>query len=572
MPLIKQRELAGIPQGWPNSIPEVLQRIYAARGVLTPEGAEQRMAQLLSPDQLGGIQDAAKLIGDCIIFDKRIMVAGDYDCDGATGSAVAVRGLRMLGARFVDFIVPNRFTHGYGLSSGLVDAMMEFKPDLIVTVDSGVASVEGVAYAKSKGMKVVVTDHHLPGDILPNADAMVNPNLKGDPFPSKMLAGVGVMFYTLNAVRGYLQQQGFWQDGDRPNLASLLDLVALGTVADLVPLDHNNRIIVEAGLRRIRAGQACEGIKALAEVAKKDLAYLVSQDIGFTIAPRLNAAGRLEDMRVGVLTLLEDDPEKARALAKQLDEINKERKEKQAEMITEAENLVLHAMRGCDIGIVVYDPKWHHGIVGLVASRLKEDLYRPTIAFAPAHDGTDEVRGSARSIPGFHLRDALAIVDARNPGMIIKFGGHAMAAGLSLHAKDIENFSYEFDKVAKEMLTAEQLNAVIHVDGELPEGFFTLEFTHYLRRCGPWGQGFPEPVFYNEFECKDYLVLGGKHLKMQLIDPRDGSEVDAIYFNGTDGPEPKGRIRLAFELGANVWKEREYLQLMVRHLEKSKHV
>lgn len=570
MSIVKRRPLLGTPTDWGNSIPEVLQRIYAARGVLSPAGIQQRLANLLSPDQLGGMDRAVEILIDAILTDKRIMVAGDYDCDGATGSAVAVKGLRMLGAKHVDFIVPNRFHHGYGLSIGLIDSMQEYKPDLIVTVDSGVASVDGVSYAKSKGITVVITDHHLPPEgPLPAADAIVNPNLKGDPFPSKMLAGVGVMFYTLLATRISMRLKGLWSGKNEPPLVELLDLVALGTVADLVPLDTNNRILVEAGLRRVRSGLGCPGIIALAEVAKKSIARLTAKDISFHLAPRLNAAGRMEDMRVGVQTLLAETDYEAKALANQLDLINGDRKERQAEMIEQAEKLVLNMRDTGKVGVVVYDPSWHHGIVGLVAARLKEDLYRPVIAFAPGEDGSDEIRGSARSIPGFHLRDALAIVAARNPGLIPKFGGHAMAAGLSLKAKDIDVFKQQFDQVAQELLNEDLLSAVIFSDGELPAGDITLDFANYLGTCGPWGQAFPEPVFDNVFYCEDYVVLGGKHLKMTLIDPRDETRVEAIFFGGCKGPEPVGMIRVTYELSVHSWRERDSLQLMVRHLEKA---
>lgn len=578
MSLLKRRPLLGTPTGWSPDTPEVMQRIYAARGVLHPEGTNQKLSKLLSPDRLGGMDRVVELLADAILTEKRIVVAGDYDCDGATGTAVAVRGLRMLGAKHVDFIVPNRFHHGYGLSPGLVDAMVDMQPEVIVTVDSGVASVEGVAYAKAKGITVVITDHHLPpeGD-LPAADAIVNPNLKGDPFPSKALAGVGVMFYVLMSLRQKLRLTGYFKNHPEPSgrpepqIVELLDIVALGTVADLVPLDENNRILVDVGLRRIRAGLAHAGINALIEIAKRNQKRFAASDVAFHLAPRLNAAGRMEDMRIGVMTLLEDDPVQAKQYAQQLDEINKDRRERQAEMIEQAEKLVLSALNGGGtkrVGIVVYEKGWHHGIVGLVASRLKEDLYRPVIALAPTEDDSGEVRGSARSIPGFHLRDALAVVAARNPGLIPKFGGHAMAAGLSLHESNVEKFREEFDKVAREALSDDLLNAVIYHDGDLPEGFFDLDFAHYLRACGPWGQAFPEPVFVNEFYVENYTVLGGKHLKMDLIDPRDGSPIEAIYFGGVGGPEPVGKVRIAFELNIQSWRDRESLQLMVRHLEK----
>ncbi len=564
---IARRALQGQPTGWPAYVPEVVQRIFAARGVLTPEGMEKRLGLLHSPSALGGIRRAAELLGQAIIDNRRIMVAGDYDCDGATGSAVAIRGLKLLGASNIDFIVPNRFKHGYGLSPALVDDMQPI-PELIVTVDSGVASLEGVTHAKAKGITVVITDHHLPGETLPPADAIVNPNLKDDPFPSKAMAGVGVMFYTLLKTRQYLKDQGVYGD-QVPDLASLLDLVALGTVADLVPLDHNNRILVEAGLRRIREGKACEGIKALIRAAKRSEEWFTSTDIAFAIAPRLNAAGRLEDMRIGVLALISEDAAEAETYVQKLEAINSERRELQAEMIAEAESMLQTEDVGDRWGVVVYNPAWHSGIVGLVASRLKEDLHKPVVALAPAEEGSHEIRGSARSIPGFHLRDALALIDIRYPGLMKKFGGHAMAAGLSLDVSKIEAFRSAFEEVARELLTEELLDAVLYTDGELPAGFLNLGFARYLRECGPWGQAFPEPMFENTFYVQDWKVIGGEgqHLKLHLVDPRDATYVEGIYFNGYDPSwEPEGYVRVVYELGINVWRDQENLQLMVRHM------
>lgn len=567
--LIKRRPLLGQPSGWPAYVPAVMQSIYAARGVLDPSGVEQRLARLHSPSGLGGIEKAAQLLGDAIVANKRIMIAGDYDCDGATGSATAIRGLKLLGATNVDFIVPNRFKHGYGLSEGLIDDMIP-TPDLVVTVDSGTSNVDGVAHAKAKGMSVIITDHHLPGDTLPDADAIVNPNLRDDPFPSKAMAGVGVMFYTLLKTRAYLLAKGVFGDNP-PDLGPLLDLVALGTIADLVPLDHNNRILVETGLRQIREGKACIGLKALiASCERIDPNRLVASDIAFTIAPRLNAAGRLEDMRLGVQVLISEDPEAAAKGSKQLNEINTERREIQADMTADAEGMVSEAGAGDAWGVVVFDPKWHSGVVGLVASKLKETLYRPVIALAPAEEGSKEVRGSARSIPGFHLRDALAAVDARYPGLMKKFGGHAMAAGLSLDIAKVETFKKAFDEIAREMLTEELLDAVVFTDGELPQGFLNMQFARYIRDCGPWGQAFPEPVFENTFFVQEWKIIGqdGKHLKLSLVDPRDGTYVNAIYFNGYDPNwEPQEYVRVVYELSINSFNGNDSIQLLVRHME-----
>lgn len=563
---LKRRPLLGQPHDWPANVPAAMQRVYAARGVFEPADIERRLARLLSPSLLGGIRRAAELLYQAIASDLQITVAGDYDCDGATGSAVAVRGLRLLGAKNVNFIVPNRFLHGYGLSPALVAAMNP-KPDLIVTVDSGVSSIEGVAYAKSQGIQVVVTDHHLPGDFLPDADAIVNPNLKGDPFPSKMLAGVGVMFYTLLVLRSYMREQGAW-GGEEPDLSTLLDLVAIGTVADLVPLDRNNRILVQAGLTRIRRGLANAGVKTLIEAAKCDPTRVVSSDVAFHIAPRLNAAGRMDDMTVGVRTLLSDDPTQAQTLVAQLEAINTTRKEKQADMVAQAEEMVSLTADSQAVGVVVHDPKWHSGIVGLVASKLKETLHRPVFAFAPADETSPEVRGSGRSIEGFHLRDALALIDAKHPGLILKFGGHAMAAGMSMRAVDIPRFAEAFDEVAKQMLSEEQLDSVIYTDGELEAEHFNVQFAQYIRECGPWGQGFPEPVFEGTFEVQEWFVMGEKHLRFVLIDPRTGWEIKAVQFFCFDGHTPPPTyIKIAFEANVNRWNDRDSLQLLIRHLE-----
>lgn len=558
---IKPRALSAPIGEWPSNVPEPIKRIYATRGVLSYNDNPQGLSSLHPAKLLSGIEEAAQLLAKAITENRRIMVSGDYDCDGATGSSVAVRGLRLLGAKEVRFIVPDRFKHGYGLTPALVEAMGDW-PELIVTVDSGVSSIDGVACARSRGTDVIVTDHHLPAETLPNANAMVNPNLKGDTYPSKALAGVGVIFHLLLVTRGVLRPQAMPE-----SLASLLDLVAIGTVADLVPLDQNNRLLVEAGLNRIRQGLAHEGVKALLEVAGKDYRTLDASDIAFGIGPRLNAAGRLEDMTVGVQTLLCDDPSEAKRLATQLDSINKQRKELQADMVAEAEAIADRTQTDASTGVVVYDPTWHAGVVGLVASKLKETLYRPVVAFAPGESGSNEVRGSGRSIEGFHLRDALALIDARHPGLILKFGGHAMAAGLSLAEADIPLFTEAFNQVATESLTQEQLESVVLTDGSLPPELLNLDFAKYLRQWGPWGQKFPEPVFEDTFNVIEHRVLGEKHLSLELVDPRSGYTYKAIYFNSYQGIEPPPRVKLAYKLSVNAWKGRESLQLMVEAME-----
>ena len=563
---LRRRESRGVPHGWPDSVHPVLQRIYAARGVLEPGQVEHRLARMLSPQLLGGMAQAVDLLIEAIRGDWSILVAGDYDCDGATGTAVAVRGLRLLGARRVDYAIPNRFVHGYGLSAAFV-ASMQPAPQLIVTVDNGVASVAGVAAAKARGIKVIVTDHHLPGEQLPACDAMVNPNLAGDPFPSKMLAGVGVMFYLLLALRAKLHEQGAF-DAAKPDLSPLLDLVALGTVADLVPLDFNNRVLVEAGLQRMRSGRACAGIAALVEAARRSVATLCASDLGFSIGPRLNAAGRLEDMRLGVECLLADDAVQARHLAGQLDAINRERRDLQASMVAEAEAMVAGLGHVDAVGVALYEPSWHAGVVGLVASKLKERLHRPVIAFAPAsEDDAGHLRGSARSIPGFHIRDALAAIDVRQPGLIERFGGHAMAAGLSLKAGDYPRFAAAFDAIARELIEPERLQAVLYTDGELPPGAATLVLARQLREAGPWGQAFPEPLFDNLFECAGWKVMGERHLRLQLRDPRDGALHDAVMFNAYHDQPPPSRFCAAYELTINDWQGRETPRLLLRHIE-----
>jgi len=561
----RRRAVAEAPFGWPSHVHPVIQRVYAARGVSTPDGAEHRLARMLAPHLLGGMDKAVALLMDAIDSGQRIVVAGDYDCDGATGTAVAERGLRLLGARHVGHVVPNRFVHGYGLSEALV-ASLDPAPDLIVTVDNGVASLAGIAAARARGIRVLVTDHHLPGDALPEADAIVNPNLAGDGFPSKALAGVGVMFYLLLGVRAAMRDAGRFPAG-APDLAALLDLVALGTVADLVPLDFNNRVLVDAGLKRMRAGKACAGITALIEASGRSVATVGATDLAFAIGPRLNAAGRLEDMSLGVACLLTDDAGIARRYAEQLSAINQERREMQAGMVEEAESMVARAAHVDAVGVALFDPGWHPGIVGLVASKLKEKLHRPVLAFAPAGDDSDELRGSARSIPGFHIRDALAAIDAKHPGLILRFGGHAMAAGLSMHAREFERFAAIFDATARAHLDDEHLQALVQTDGELDYRDHTLDLAKQLRHAGPWGQGFPPPLFEARFECASWKPMGSRHLRLQLRHGQGGAPLDAVMFNCFDGTPPPTRMRVAYELSVNDWQGRESVRLLLTHME-----
>lgn len=558
---IVRRAAAAVPHDWPASVHPALQRVYAARGVTCPEEAGHRLGGLLPPDGLPGLDRALELLADAIASDRSILIAGDYDCDGATGCAVAVRGLRMLGARRVAYVVPDRAVHGYGLTPALVASLPE-TPQLIVTVDNGIASLAGVAAARARGCRVIITDHHLPGPALPNADAIVNPNVARDGFSSKALCGVGVMFYLLLALRAAMDRR---RDVE---LASLVDLVALGTVADLVPLDRNNRALVEGGLRRIRAGGACAGIRALFEVAGRDERIATAADLGYSIGPHINAAGRLEDMTIGVECLLSDDPPHARALAATLHDINRKRRDLQIAMVEEAIRKLDGLQVGDARGVSLFDAGWHHGVVGLVASRLKERLHRPVVAFAPVGEG-DQLRGSARSVPGFHIRDALAEVDARYPGLIERFGGHAMAAGLSLRSSNRARFAEAFDIVVRERISPDTLQPILMSDGELAPDEFAVELARQLRVAGPWGQGFPPPLFDNVFECEACRAMGadGAHRRLRLRDPRDGRLHDAVWF-GADGDLATGApLRVGFELTVNDWNGRESVRLLVRHRE-----
>lgn len=561
---IVRRDMAAAPHGWGASVHPVLQRVYAARSVTCPDEAGHRLAGLLAPAALGGIGTAVALLRDAIARDASILVSGDYDCDGATGCAVGVRGLRMLGTRKVGYVVPNRTIHGYGLTPALVESM-QHAPDVIITVDNGIASLAGVMVATSRGSKVIITDHHLPGDQLPEASAIVNPSLPGDGFASKNLCGVGVMFYLLLALRAALGKR------DEVDLTSLLDLVALGTIADLVPLDRNNRALVEGGLRRMRAGRACRGIAALFEVSGRDVRNAVASDLGFAIGPRINAAGRLEDMTIGVECLLTDDPTRACELATTLHSINAQRRDLQTSMVEDALAKLDGMDTGDALGVSLFDAGWHHGVVGLVAAKMKERLHRPVVAFAPAGDDSGTLRGSARSVPGFHIRDALAKVDVHCPGLIERFGGHAMAAGMTLRLANFPRFAETFDAVVRERITAESLQPLLHSDGELAPGDFELGLARQLRTAGPWGQGFPTPLFDNVFECIAQKAMGadGRHRRLQLRDPRDGHMHEAVQFN-VDGDAPMDTpLRIAYELMVNDWRGRESLQLLVRHIEKA---
>ncbi|MBA8886013.1 single-stranded-DNA-specific exonuclease [Dokdonella fugitiva] len=584
-PIVIRRRSAATRDDWPVDLHPLVARVYAARGVAAAEAGPQRLSDLLAPAALGGVAQACDLLADAIAHDWRICIVGDFDADGATGTAVAVRGLRLLGARDVCYRVPNRMVDGYGLGVGLVDALADIGPDLVVTVDNGIASHAGVAAARARGMRVIVTDHHLPGPTLPPADAIVNPNaiaLAACPHASPPcadcasagarasgLAGVGVMFYLLLALRARL----FPGDAAaRPDLASLLDLVALGTVADLVPLDANNRILVAAGLHRIRSGRASAGVAALYRAAGRDPQRAVAADLGYALGPRINAAGRLEDMSLGIECLLSDDADVAYGLAERLSAINAERRELQAAMVEQGEAMLARFVEryrddALPCGIVLHEADWHPGVVGLVASKLKERLNRPVVAFACADGSGAELRGSARSIAGFHLRDALAEVDAAHPGLIGRFGGHAMAAGLSLPAANLATFAAEFDAVARRRLDAAQLERCLWSDGELAAHEFTADNARALRYAAPWGQAFPEPAFDNVFAVESWRAVGEKHLRMQLRPEQGGDTIEAILFDAADAMPPPSRVHALFQLDLNDWNGRERLQLLVRHLE-----
>jgi single-stranded-DNA-specific exonuclease len=566
-PIRLRRREAGAFADPDGRLHPVLRRVLAGRGVHSPEAAEYRLAVLLEPERLGGMDRATALLAEAIASDRPILVVGDFDADGATGSAVAVRGLRMLGARRVGFRVPHRMRHGYGLSPALVDEIGVDEAELILTVDNGVASHAGVARAHARGMRVIVSDHHLPGAALPAADAMVNPNLPGDVFPSKALAGVGVVFYLLLALRARLRAQGRFATGPEPDLRALLDLVAVGTVADLVPLDYNNRVLVDAGLRRIRAGRATAGVAALLEVAGRDAARATASDLGFAVAPRINAAGRLDDMSVGIACLLSDDPDQARALAGILDGINRERRALQKDMLEQADAAVaaldLDPAREGPVGLCLFRDSWHPGVVGLVAARMKERLHRPVVAFAPGEDGV--LRGSARSIPGFHVRDALAEVDAAHPGLIERFGGHAMAAGLTLRLAHYQAFVGHFDAVARRVLDAATLARVVLSDGPLAPEDYGHELACALRDAGPWGQAFPEPLFDDAFEVCDYAPMGQGHLRLQVRAEGMREPVTAVEFGHYDGGSLPDRLHLVFQLEPDEWRGRRAARLLVRH-------
>ncbi|MGB4672769.1 MAG: single-stranded-DNA-specific exonuclease RecJ [Azovibrio sp.] len=542
----------------------LLARLYAARGVQNASDLDYELKSLLPPATLMGAREAAILLADALEADARMLIVADYDCDGATACALGIRALRLLAAgsgATVDYLVPDRFTLGYGLSPAIVDLAAQRQPDLIITVDNGIASLEGVARAGELGIATLITDHHLPGECLPAADCIVNPNQPGCEFPSKNLAGVGVMFYVMLALRAELRQRSWFAGRPEPNLASLLDLVALGTVADVVKLDHNNRILVSQGLERMRQGRLCVGMQALLKAAGREARRLTAFDLGFVLGPRLNAAGRLADMGIGIECLLTDDPGLALAYAQKLDGLNRERREIEAEMQDHA--LLLLEKIDTDNappGLALFEPDWHQGVVGLLASRIKDRLHRPVFACARGENG--EIKGSGRSIPGLHLRDALDLISKRAPGLLLRFGGHAAAAGVTLLEKDFARFQHLFAEVAEELLAPGDLARRLETDGALEAGYYNLQTAQLLERQ-IWGQGFPAPLFEDEFIVEQQRILKEKHLKLRL--KKDGQVFEAIQFNFTT--PPGSRARIAYRLGINEYNGLQSPQLMVEYLE-----
>ncbi len=566
---------------FPDNLHQVLKRIYAGRNVNSATELSHDLDKLHPLTALTGLAQAVELLSTALHERKRILIVADFDADGATACALAVRALRLLGAADVRYVVPNRFEYGYGLTPEIVAVAARQHPELIITVDNGISSLDGVQAAHRLGIQVLVTDHHLPGATLPAADAIVNPNQPGDSFPSKNLAGVGVIFYVMLALRVKLRESGWFAQGNlsEPNLGRLLDLVALGTVADVVPLDHNNRILVAQGLARIRQGHCNAGMRALIHVAGRQQDRITATDLGFTIGPRLNAAGRLEDMSLGIECLLCDDDAAALTIARRLDELNRERRTIETGMQEQALS-TLAAMEmdaeNLPSGLCLFNPSWHQGVIGILASRIKDRLHRPVIAFAQT--GEDEIKGSARSVPGLHIRDALDAIATRHTGLLNKFGGHAMAAGLSLKLADFETFSAAFDAEVRRHLTATQMQGLLESDGALSADEVCLELAEAIRGAGPWGQGFPEPMFDGVFEVVSQRTVGTKHLKLVLRHAGEAGLIYDIAFNVDSSLLPKlmkqtgqasayAKIHIAYRLDVNEYRGARTVQLIVQQIE-----
>lgn len=557
----------------PSTLDPTIKQIYARRGVTSAHELDLTLPKLLPLSLLKGLQTSCDILFPAMKANKKVMIVGDFDADGATSTAVMMEGLRLLGSTNHHFIVPNRFEYGYGLSPEIVDIAHARGAELIITVDNGISCLAGVKSAKALGMQVIVTDHHLQGEILPPADAIINPNQHACSFPSKALAGVGVAFYFMMAMRKHLREQGWFEQQHiaEPNLAQLLDLVALGTVADVVPLDNNNRILVEQGIKRIRAGVTRPGIQALIEVAKRNQQQLIASDFGFALGPRINAAGRLDDMSFGINCLLADTLSSARAMAMELDDLNKSRREIEQGMQLEAERVLsqlsLQDQNDMPNAIALFQPDWHQGVIGIVAGRLKEKFNRPSIVFAASDSNPEELKGSARSIVGLHIRDLLEHIDSQHPGIINKFGGHAMAAGLSIDAAQFKTFAAHFDEVAGRWLSEEDFKGKVFSDGILPSEKLTLGFAQLIQDSGPWGQQFPEPIFDDTFSLVQQRIVGEKHLK--LVVEKQGQVFDAIAFNVdlTSWPNSRAtKVTLAYKLDINEFRGKQSVQLMVEHL------
>lgn len=560
--------------GLPEQLHPIIKQIYAARGITHADQLDMRSSNLLRPDTLKGLSAAVDLLVEALEQRKRIIIVGDFDADGATSTAVMLLGLTLLGYQYVEFLVPNRFDYGYGLSTQMAELTVAQGAELIITVDNGISSVAGVAVAKRAGVKVLVTDHHLPGEQLPDADAIINPNQTGCHFASKHLAGVGVAFYLLSALRAELRSRNYFTlevfgSEQEPNLAQLLDLVALGTVADVVPLDTNNRILVQQGLQRVRNGCCRPGIKALIAVAGREMSDMLASDFGFVLGPRLNAAGRLDDMSLGINCLLTEDPVLAHEMAQQLDQLNQDRRQIEQSMQHEAEQFLNEYQLQGDIpdGICLFQPDWHEGVIGIVAGRIKDKYHRPTVVFAQGENG--DMKGSCRSIPDLHIRDLLEQINTQYPNLIIKFGGHAMAAGLSIDSKRFDTFKLAFGYEVAKVITDEQRYSVVLTDGELPSDCYQLGFVEALRAAGPWGQNFPEPIFAGEFRLLQQRLLKQKHLKL-VLQLADGRSVDAIYFNVDTQLWPNAQVqqvKAAFSLDINHYNQQATVQLLVKALE-----
>ncbi len=550
----------------------VLARIYATRGIHDLDGLGRNLSELLPDSGLSGIDAAVERLVVALQAQQKILIVGDFDCDGATSTAVAVLALRMMGVKEVAYLVPNRFEYGYGLSPEIVVEALKQTPDLLITVDNGISSIDGVAAANLANLDVLVTDHHLAGRELPAACAIVNPNQPSCTFSAKSTCGVGVIFYVMIALRRTLQQQGWFekQGLPTPNLGSLLDLVALGTVADVVPLEQNNRVLVYQGLQRIKAGRCRPGIKALIELSGRQQHKIASSDLGYALAPRLNAAGRLEDMSIGIECLLTESEHKAKELAATLNDLNQERKGIEQEMQQQALDLLANLQLDDEelpYGLSLYEPEWHQGVIGILASRIKERTHRPVIAFAQGDEG--ELKGSARSIPGFHVRDGLDAIASQHPTLLRKFGGHAMAAGLTLSEADLPLFQSAFDVEVRRQLSESDLQQQVMTDGELLASDMTIELAEMLRDAGPWGHQFPEPLFEGKFSLLQQRVVGHRHLKMVLMEPLSGLAVDAIQFNADMDiwpDESQTHVRVVYRLDVNEFRGRKTVQMLVDHL------